>query len=249
MSEVEQAESFKRFSGKPIFPPADFPLNRDGSDVRCIHAHNAMGLAGEFPDSGGVWKTLAVMAMSRNDHDKGIYTTFDVEECRAQAKAFNEMADYIEQENAKPRPEPQAESLEEIILKAGGASINLDDYMTPDPNQMNQVVWSLSHWAHKHGLNYDSLGHIPSFLHIDDERPAKEQIDANYQHGGGWREANTDGHWKLIPERKQLQGHPDDEPYNLIASCWVGDDQVHLYDSAWCAIVHADGSMSVARLD
>lgn len=33
----------------------------------------------------------------------------------------------------------------------------------------------------------EMLGLIPSFLSESDPRPAREQFDENYQHGGGWR--------------------------------------------------------------
>ena len=36
-------------------------------------------------------------------------------------------------------------------------------------------------------LMQDMVGLIPSFLDTEDTRPAREQIDANYQHGGNER--------------------------------------------------------------
>ena len=35
--------------------------------------------------------------------------------------------------------------------------------------------------------NPDDLGLLPSMLSEHDPRPAREQFDARYGHGGGWR--------------------------------------------------------------
>ena len=43
-------------------------------------------------------------------------------------------------------------------------------------------IWYLQPECH-----LDHLGLIPAFLSADDQRPAKEQLHANYLHGGGWR--------------------------------------------------------------
>ena len=32
----------------------------------------------------------------------------------------------------------------------------------------------------------EQLGMLPYFIDPNDPRPAREQLDANYQHGGGW---------------------------------------------------------------
>jgi hypothetical protein len=43
-------------------------------------------------------------------------------------------------------------------------------------------------WIQKHPkASLEMLGYIPSFFSENDPRSAREQINENYQHGGGWR--------------------------------------------------------------
>ena len=37
------------------------------------------------------------------------------------------------------------------------------------------------------GATLDDVGLIPHFLDENDPRPAREQFDEHYQHGGGWQ--------------------------------------------------------------
>jgi hypothetical protein len=235
-------EAFVAKSGPPTAIPFPLPGGEE-EQIGCVHASDSVALAMQADD--GLWRIG--YAFRRKGIEPGIYTEYTPEDARKLAKALNDMADFVEAENTKDGDEPPEESITDVIAKMGGASINLDDYMEPDPNEKNQVIWTLSRWAHQHRLTYDALGWIPQFLHTDDDRPAKEQIDANYQHGGGWHEANEDGHWKIT--ENGLQGDPDDPPYKMVASCRVGADEVMLFDSGWCAITHPDGTMNVARLD
>ena len=39
-------------------------------------------------------------------------------------------------------------------------------------------------------INSEHLGLLPMMLDPSDPRPAREQFDENYQHGGGWRPFN-----------------------------------------------------------
>lgn len=95
------------------------------------------------------------------------------------------------------------------------------------------------------GHHPDELGLIPSFLDPDDPRPAREQFDENYAHGGGW-----------IPIKGFVK-HGDsavleykgDPPYEPIAAIALRDEMIIVYRYGLVAILARDGSYEVARMD
>lgn len=93
-------------------------------------------------------------------------------------------------------------------------------------------------------INHGHLGWIPTFLDADDPRSAKEQLDSNYQHGGGWHPmrgfAMGDGH---------VIAYPGDPPLHPIAEAKLRDELILIYRHAWVAIVQKDGTHEVARMD
>lgn len=101
----------------------------------------------------------------------------------------------------------------------------------------------------------DHLGFIPEFLDPADPRGAVEQIDANYQHGGGWRDMRVgEGGWKLMLGADVLK-YPGDAPLHayaqatLPASALRGVEVIRIYESAFVAVIQADHSFRVARID
>jgi hypothetical protein len=94
----------------------------------------------------------------------------------------------------------------------------------------------------------DLVGLIPSFICETDPRPVTQQIDDNYQHGGGWRPLPG---MTLSPGLVLLGGDP--EPYRPIAITRLAEreDQtlVIIFERGVTAVVEADGSYQVARLD
>lgn len=91
----------------------------------------------------------------------------------------------------------------------------------------------------------EQLGLLPFFIDPQDPRPAREQLDANYQHGGGWQpiEGFT---------RKKGTGDlcfPGDPPLSMIAFMRLRDERVEFYPHAFVAIVQKNGSFEVARMD
>lgn len=114
----------------------------------------------------------------------------------------------------------------------------------------------------------DHLGLIPSFLSNDDPRDAVAQIDANYQHGGGWRDSKVgDGGWKPTAFFGMLKW-PKDPPILALAKAVLHPDRkfidavtgeapttrhppemVIIYESAWVAVIQAGGVFRVARID
>jgi hypothetical protein len=100
-------------------------------------------------------------------------------------------------------------------------------------------------WTMKHPrANLDMLGWIPGFLDEDDPRPAREQIDANYQHGGGWQPMP-----KFYYDARGNLKYPGDPPLTLIAETKLRDEVVKFYDCSWVAIVQPDGAFEISRVD
>jgi hypothetical protein len=90
----------------------------------------------------------------------------------------------------------------------------------------------------------EHVGWIPAFLFEHDPRPAKEQIDTNYQHGGGWHSMTG---FKM--DKNNVLKYPEDPPMFPIADAWLRDEHILIYNHAWVAIVQKDGSFDVARID
>ncbi|MBU2051483.1 MAG: hypothetical protein KKH61_21240 [Gammaproteobacteria bacterium] len=90
----------------------------------------------------------------------------------------------------------------------------------------------------------DLLGIIPLFLDDADPRPAKEQLDEKYAHGGGFR--HLEG-FKMLPNGDLK--YPGDEPTRFLAHTYLRDEKIIFYEHAWVAIVQPDGSFEVSRLD
>lgn len=93
-------------------------------------------------------------------------------------------------------------------------------------------------------LNPDHLGFIPSFLSLADPRPAREQLDSAYAHGGGW--APFKGF--TLGEDKCLH-YPGDRPMCPIAETTLRDETIRLYEHSWVVIEQKDGSYEVCRMD
>ena len=58
--------------------------------------------------------------------------------------------------------------------------------------------WELLHPQ----MTMDHLGYIPDFLSEHDSRPAAQQFDSNYAHGGGWNPEVGRGQWKMLDGHK-----------------------------------------------
>lgn len=98
-------------------------------------------------------------------------------------------------------------------------------------------------FEYMNGGNEDHTGFIPMFLHNLDPRPAREQFNERYSHGGGWRPLKG---WKMHNECIKYPGDPVLRP---IAKTLLNEETIYVYPHAWVAIVQGDGSYEVARLD
>jgi hypothetical protein len=99
MPDTIRDETYEHRRGSNRRPPLEVPFRRDDGEfsITCIHAHATIGLiTNEISPDGAL---VAVVAMHVKDEPTGIYAHFDAEGCRAQAKALQHMADYIDKEN------------------------------------------------------------------------------------------------------------------------------------------------------
>jgi hypothetical protein len=88
------------------------------------------------------------------------------------------------------------------------------------------------------------LGLIEVMLDDDDPRPAREQLDANYQHGGGWQPLRL---FKLL-DNGCLQ-YPGDPLFRPLAEARLRDELIRFYEHEVVAIIQPDGCFEAARMD
>jgi hypothetical protein len=112
---------------------------------------------------------------------------------------------------------------------------------------MNSMLnWIITEHGAERGATLEHLGFIPQFVNAHDPRPAKDQIDEQYQHGGGWR--NYTG-FKLGDDNRLISQYAEDPDLLPIAEAKHDHEQLFFYDHAWTCIKQPDGSFEVARLD
>lgn len=96
--------------------------------------------------------------------------------------------------------------------------------------------------------NMEVVGFIPQFLSEEDERSAVEQIDAHYQHGGGWSDFEgfslgqlSDGSYALY--------YPEDPPMEELSRAQLRDETIVFFQCSWLAVIQPDGSYRISRCD
>lgn len=89
----------------------------------------------------------------------------------------------------------------------------------------------------------DMLGLLPYFLFESDPRPAREQLDDRYAHGGGWSP------FRGFTMTSTALEYPGDPPMLLLAEAWLRDETLRFYEGEWLAVVQPDGSYEVSRVD
>lgn len=94
------------------------------------------------------------------------------------------------------------------------------------------------------GTPPDALGLLPHMLDPADKRTAREQFDAKYPHGGGWRPMSG---FKL--EKQGILRYPGDPPFKPIAMMRHHNEVVLFYPCAIVMILQSDGKFEVARMD
>ena len=99
-------------------------------------------------------------------------------------------------------------------------------------------------WQILHPRGAELLGFIPTFILESDPRSAAEQFNERYAHGGGWRPF---GPWSM--DKDYRIKYPGDPAYAPVAMARLRNETIFVYPHAWVAIVQADGSFEVARMD
>ena len=102
------------------------------------------------------------------------------------------------------------------------------------------MTWMLLH----PNMTPEHLGLLPGMLDANDQRPAREQLVANYQHGGGW--FPMQGH-VLGPDNSLT--YPGDPPLAPLAYTRLRDELIVFYDASFVAIIQPDRTFEVCRLD
>jgi hypothetical protein len=104
----------------------------------------------------------------------------------------------------------------------------------------------LTLWKFHHPrMTFDMLGLIPLWLDVSDPRPAAEQLNANYQHGGGWRPFSG---FTFNPESRTLY-YPGDPPMKPLAEAPFRDETIFFYPHSWIMILQKDGTFEISRMD
>ena len=100
-------------------------------------------------------------------------------------------------------------------------------------------------WIQKHPrANMEMLGFIPMFLNERDPRPAREQMNSNYSHGGGWRPLQG---FKMLSNGNLK--YPGDPEYLLLFETKLRNETIRFYTSEWLAIIQEDGSFEASRVN
>lgn len=97
-------------------------------------------------------------------------------------------------------------------------------------------------FLHPHGI--DLVGYIPEFLFESDDRPAREQFNERYAHGGGWSPFNG----FAVSDDATLE-YPGDPAIKPVARIAFRDEEIFIYPYAWVMIRQPNGSTEVARMD
>lgn len=83
------------------------------------------------------------------------------------------------------------------------------------------------------------------FISAGDPRSAKEQLDANYRHGGGWQPFEE----FRFEQQTMTLNFPGDPPMKPLAVAQLRDEQIYIFPHSWIMILQKDGSYEVARMD
>lgn len=93
----------------------------------------------------------------------------------------------------------------------------------------------------------EHLGLIPHFLSERDPRTAREQLNAHYQHGGGWKP--TVNEFTMLPDGNLLSKYPEDPPFLLLAEGQLREEVIRIYEYSYVAVIQPNGAFEVARMD
>jgi hypothetical protein len=103
------------------------------------------------------------------------------------------------------------------------------------------MIWEMLHPR----MTLYQLGFIPSFLSEDNPKSAREQINDNYGHGGGWHP--TPGH--TMDKDDYSIKYPGDPRLFPLARTMLRHEIILFYQHDLLAIVQPDGSFEISRVD
>lgn len=92
----------------------------------------------------------------------------------------------------------------------------------------------------------DDIGPLPYWLQESDPRPAREQLNEHYAHGGGWQPFQG---FRYRPKRGHSIVYPGDPPLKPLAMMKFRDEMIVWYPHAWIMILQKDGSHEICRMD
>lgn len=101
---------------------------------------------------------------------------------------------------------------------------------------MPQLQWNTDH--------IEMLGFLPMMIDGLDPRPASEQFDTGYQHGGGWHPQD-----RWILNKDNTASYPGDPSMSPIASAMLRDELILVYRHGYVAIVQPDRTFEMCRMD
>lgn len=104
----------------------------------------------------------------------------------------------------------------------------------------------MTHWTFLHpAATPEMLGFLPLIFNERDPRPARDQANDRYGHGGGWDPFEG---FEFDPAKIELQ-YPGDPPTRAIAFTILREEKIILYEHAWVQILQPDGSYEISRMD
>jgi len=109
-----------------------------------------------------------------------------------------------------------------------------------DEDELLMIIWAFLDPQ----MTPEHLGLLPMMLSEYDPRPAREQFDANYQHGGGWDPMKG----FTLHDGNSLS-YPGDPPLIPLAITKLRDELIVFYQYSWVAIIQPDRSFEVCRMD
>lgn len=95
--------------------------------------------------------------------------------------------------------------------------------------------------------NQHMAGYLPQMLSAHDPRPAVEQLDSGYAHGGGWQPFY--GFTLVTSGQLCALRYPGDPDTQEIARGKLRDELIVLFQFSWVAVIQPDGSYEIARMD
>lgn len=94
------------------------------------------------------------------------------------------------------------------------------------------------------------VGLLPLIFSEDDPRPAREQVNERYAHGGGWHRFEGFTLHGIEHEPKEMWlDYPGDPPMKSLAWAKLRNELIVLFQFSWVAIIQDDGEYEISRMD